>query len=233
MGIIQYKFFQRKKNKGETVGDYVAELKNLAIDCKFGNLPDDLIREQFVIYAKNAAIKERLWINDDSLEEVLAIVCKAEISRRGIVNNCGNRLREDGYKTSVWFDDSFKERGVRSALQEEHVEEDVEERGMEGDVVTEVNGVNYDVSGSVIQEPETQREKASWIHFLPREASGCTLETPVKLLRGCWSNRRNWSQKEETLREGDAAGADMEAEARGFWRSQWRQVTRGLQCDEG
>ncbi|KAJ1171881.1 hypothetical protein NDU88_003738 [Pleurodeles waltl] len=81
--IIHYKFFQRKQEKGESVDDYVADLKKLALDCKFGPIQDDLIMDQVVMHNNNQSIQERLWINgDSSLEEIVAIVRKAENSER-------------------------------------------------------------------------------------------------------------------------------------------------------
>ncbi|KAJ1110699.1 hypothetical protein NDU88_008047 [Pleurodeles waltl] len=44
VGITHNKFFQRKQEKGESVDDYVADLKKLALDCKFGPIRDDLIK---------------------------------------------------------------------------------------------------------------------------------------------------------------------------------------------
>ncbi|KAJ1209816.1 hypothetical protein NDU88_005188 [Pleurodeles waltl] len=83
IGITRLKNFQRKQHKEEEVDDYVAELKKLAIDCKFGILHEDLIRDQLVMHARNQSIQERLWINGDApLEDVLAIIRKAEISGR-------------------------------------------------------------------------------------------------------------------------------------------------------
>ncbi|KAJ1211510.1 hypothetical protein NDU88_006868 [Pleurodeles waltl] len=89
VGITRYKFFQRKQQKGESADDYVADLKKLALDCKFGSIHDDLIRDQVVVHSNNQSIQERLWINGDSpLEEIVAIVRKAEISER-----CVSELR--------------------------------------------------------------------------------------------------------------------------------------------
>ncbi|KAJ1194876.1 hypothetical protein NDU88_004161 [Pleurodeles waltl] len=75
VGIVRYKFFQRKQEKGELVDDYVADLKKLALDCKFGAIHDELIRDQVVMHCNNQSIQERLWINGASpLDEILAIV---------------------------------------------------------------------------------------------------------------------------------------------------------------
>ncbi|KAJ1190047.1 hypothetical protein NDU88_006786 [Pleurodeles waltl] len=83
VGIVRYKFFQRKQEKCELVNDYIADLKKLALDCKFGAIHDELIRDQVVMHCNNQSIQERLWINGDSpLDEILALIRKAEISER-------------------------------------------------------------------------------------------------------------------------------------------------------
>ncbi|KAJ1115932.1 hypothetical protein NDU88_004152, partial [Pleurodeles waltl] len=66
IGIVRYTFFQQKQEKEESVDDYVADLKKLAIDCRFGAIHDDLIRDKLVMHCNNQSIQERLWINGDS-----------------------------------------------------------------------------------------------------------------------------------------------------------------------
>ncbi|KAJ1177984.1 hypothetical protein NDU88_003234 [Pleurodeles waltl] len=83
IGITRLHIFQLKQHKGEDVDDYVAELKKLTIDCKYGILHSDLIRDRLVMLAHNQSIQERLWINGDApLEDFLAIIRKAEIFGR-------------------------------------------------------------------------------------------------------------------------------------------------------
>lgn len=82
IGILRYKFFQRKQNIDESV-DYVSALRTLSLDCQFGNLQEDLIRDQVVMLVRDSSIQERLWVNGDSkLDDILAIVRKAEMSCR-------------------------------------------------------------------------------------------------------------------------------------------------------
>ncbi|KAJ1218673.1 hypothetical protein NDU88_006250 [Pleurodeles waltl] len=102
VGIVRYKFFQRKQEKGELVDDYIADLKKLALDCKFGAIHDELIRDQVVMHCNNQSIQERLWINGDSpLDEILAIVRKAEISERCFSELKSVEKNEDGiYKVT-------------------------------------------------------------------------------------------------------------------------------------
>ncbi|KAJ1159655.1 hypothetical protein NDU88_000160 [Pleurodeles waltl] len=83
IGILRSKFFQTKQESGETVDEYVAALKVLANDCKFDHLQGQLIRDQVVMHTRDPAIQERLWINGDAeLDDILAIVRKAELSSR-------------------------------------------------------------------------------------------------------------------------------------------------------
>lgn len=91
IGVTRYKFFSRKQIKGESVDHYLADLRRLALDCKFGVLQDDFIRDQIVMHCCDPVIQDRLWINGDSpLDDILAIVRKADISGR-----CANVLKQD------------------------------------------------------------------------------------------------------------------------------------------
>lgn len=90
IGVTRHKFFQRRQSKDELVDEWLDDLKRLAIDCNFGNLHDDLIRDQLVVHNNNTTIQDRLWVNGDApLEDVLAIIRKAELSGR-----CSTVLKE-------------------------------------------------------------------------------------------------------------------------------------------
>ncbi|KAJ1144517.1 hypothetical protein NDU88_010815 [Pleurodeles waltl] len=80
---IRQALFPRKQECGETVDEYVTALRVLANDCKFDHLQGQLIRDQVVMHTRDPAIQERLWINGDAeLDDILAIVRKAELSSR-------------------------------------------------------------------------------------------------------------------------------------------------------
>ncbi|KAJ1140513.1 hypothetical protein NDU88_006864 [Pleurodeles waltl] len=83
VAVDRYKFFHRKQGKDEPVEDYVAALKNLAINCKFGILHDELIRDQIVMQASNSSIQDNLWAKgESSLQEIIDIVKRAELTGR-------------------------------------------------------------------------------------------------------------------------------------------------------
>ena len=44
----RYRFFQRKQSSGESVVEYVASLRKLAVHCNFGTHLDTALRDQFV-----------------------------------------------------------------------------------------------------------------------------------------------------------------------------------------
>ena len=44
----RYMFNQRSQHPGESIADYVAELRRLATTCKFGDFMDDALRDRLV-----------------------------------------------------------------------------------------------------------------------------------------------------------------------------------------
>ncbi|KAJ1129124.1 hypothetical protein NDU88_007495 [Pleurodeles waltl] len=67
----RYKFFHRKQGKDKPVEDYVSALKNLAINCRFGVLHDELIRDQIVMQTSNPHIQDNLWAKGKICSDVL------------------------------------------------------------------------------------------------------------------------------------------------------------------
>ncbi|KAJ1198574.1 hypothetical protein NDU88_002413 [Pleurodeles waltl] len=83
VAVDRFKFYHRKQQLEESVEDYVAALKNLALSCKFGNLHDDLIRDQIIMHTANPHIQEKLWSREEaSLREVIDLVKSAELTGR-------------------------------------------------------------------------------------------------------------------------------------------------------
>lgn len=99
IGVTRHTFFQRKQSKDELVDEWVDDLKRLALDCNFGNLHDDLIRDQLVVHNNNSSIQDRLWVNGDApLEDVMAIMRKAEMSGR-----CATVVKESDKESGAVF----------------------------------------------------------------------------------------------------------------------------------
>ncbi|KAJ1165509.1 hypothetical protein NDU88_005936 [Pleurodeles waltl] len=76
-----YYFGKRLQREGESIENYVTDLRRLASSCKFGVLTDERIRDQFMLGCHIKKVREELWLRDEpNLEEVLAIAKKIEHS---------------------------------------------------------------------------------------------------------------------------------------------------------
>ena len=83
VGVDRYKFYHRKQGKDESIEDFVAALKNLALSCRFGTLHDELIRDQIVMQASNTNIQEQLWAKGEApLQEVIDLDRRASCRER-------------------------------------------------------------------------------------------------------------------------------------------------------
>ncbi|XP_049886982.1 uncharacterized protein LOC126381553 [Pectinophora gossypiella] len=63
----RYRFRQRRQNVEENIAGYVAELKRLARNCKFGSSLSENLRDQFVCGMRSEVIRQRLFAEDDDL----------------------------------------------------------------------------------------------------------------------------------------------------------------------
>ena len=79
--VIRYKFNTRSQNDGETIDQYVTELKRLAKDISYGELSDEMIRDRIVWGTNNSQIKEKLLQAEElDLNKALTIARGIEIS---------------------------------------------------------------------------------------------------------------------------------------------------------
>jgi transposase InsO family protein len=79
--FFRHQFFTRNQLEGESVEQFVTDLKNKAKDCEFGTLKEDLIKDRLVCGLVNPQLKERL-LRDGTLTLSKAVeICQvAEIS---------------------------------------------------------------------------------------------------------------------------------------------------------
>ncbi|KAF3851710.1 hypothetical protein F7725_013482 [Dissostichus mawsoni] len=66
-------FRQRRQQAGESVHHYVAYLRGLASLCKFGELEDELIRDQLAEHTNSSTLREKLLIMTDKLTLTRAV----------------------------------------------------------------------------------------------------------------------------------------------------------------
>ena len=68
-------FYNRRQHNEETVAEYLAELRKLAINCEFGNFLEDALCDKLVCGLKDEATQWRLLIEVDlSLKKAFEII---------------------------------------------------------------------------------------------------------------------------------------------------------------
>lgn len=73
------KFRLRSQNVGESIVHYVAALRELAITCEFGDVTDDMIRDQLVEKTNSTRIRERLLLeNELTLQKAITLASQIE-----------------------------------------------------------------------------------------------------------------------------------------------------------
>ena len=85
MNVIaeRYTFRQRKQSSTESIEEYVAALRGLTVNCQFGALTDELIRDQVVECTTHRCLRERfLQVFKLTLESVLSQGEAYEASQR-------------------------------------------------------------------------------------------------------------------------------------------------------
>ena len=72
----RYRFYQRTQAVGDSVLDFLADLRRLAITCEFGNFLDEALQDRFVCELKAEGIQKRLLTEPD-----LTIARAVEVAR--------------------------------------------------------------------------------------------------------------------------------------------------------
>ncbi|KAJ1217197.1 hypothetical protein NDU88_004792 [Pleurodeles waltl] len=87
----RYKFYTQPQAKHEHIEEFVARLRELSIKCHFGNMTEELIRDQMIVQCKEKKIQERLWVaKDPTLMEAIEMAkvieepqrCMRELNKR-------------------------------------------------------------------------------------------------------------------------------------------------------
>ena len=68
----RFRFHKRDQQDGETISDYVAELKRLSLHCNFGENLNDAVRDRLVCGLRSESIQKRL-LSDTELEVKKAV----------------------------------------------------------------------------------------------------------------------------------------------------------------
>ncbi|CAI5660563.1 unnamed protein product [Oreochromis niloticus] len=75
----RHTFRQRVQRADETVTQYVAALRALAVPCGFGIMEGEMIRDQLVANANLSVVKDKLLLEEDlTLDKAVTIACQVE-----------------------------------------------------------------------------------------------------------------------------------------------------------
>ena len=87
----RYRFYQRCQAPGETVQDFVADLRRLAITCDFGEFLDQALRDRFVCGLKSEQIQKVLLAEDGlTIDRALELAQAKEAAARDAKNFKGS-----------------------------------------------------------------------------------------------------------------------------------------------
>ncbi|KAJ8914042.1 hypothetical protein NQ315_017561, partial [Exocentrus adspersus] len=77
-------FYEARQKQGETINEWYARMKNLAVNCNFGNLLEPILKDKLVTGLTKGKILDRLCEEDEAkgIQELLELAVKREASMR-------------------------------------------------------------------------------------------------------------------------------------------------------
>ena len=80
-----FRFYKRNQSRGESVANYLAELRRLALTCEFGNFLDEALCDKFVCGLIDEAIQRRLLAEADlTLTKALTLAQAMETAKKDL-----------------------------------------------------------------------------------------------------------------------------------------------------
>lgn len=82
----RYKFYVRKQHDGESIADYINDLRKLSAHCDFRSFLSEALRDKFICGLNNANIRERMMAHKQlSLETAVEFAKNLEITENEIM----------------------------------------------------------------------------------------------------------------------------------------------------
>ncbi|MCG7876437.1 MAG: RNase H-like domain-containing protein [Candidatus Thiodiazotropha endolucinida] len=104
----RHKFNTRTQGSTELIDQFVTDLKNIARECEFGDIKNDLIRDRIVCGTNSEKVKERLLREDKLTLEKAISICRAdEESKRQI-----QKMNEDQENAVHYVKSKRKSKGA-------------------------------------------------------------------------------------------------------------------------
>lgn len=100
--IERAKFNKRAQLSDEPIEQFIASLYNLAADCNFGDLRNELIRDRIVVGIRDTSLSERLQMDPElTLEKVKTLVRQREAVREQQQTLQGDKIDMPGVVDAV------------------------------------------------------------------------------------------------------------------------------------
>lgn len=98
----RHRFFTCVQKQGETIDQYVTELRNRSKTCEFGELTDSLIKDRIVCGIPDSALRERLLREQElNLEKALVLCRAAETVKSQVKELVSENCTVDALKKQV------------------------------------------------------------------------------------------------------------------------------------
>jgi hypothetical protein len=75
--VERFSFHTRRQREGESINDFVADLRKCSEHCKFGNTLDDMLRDRLVCGVRNTQLQRRLLAEQDLTFQKALSTCQA------------------------------------------------------------------------------------------------------------------------------------------------------------
>lgn len=99
----RYIFFSRDQHEGENIDHFITDLKKLSLNCEFGDLQEDLIRDRIVCGTTSSTLKQRmLRDNDLTLQKAIALAQAEEQTKNQLkaMESKGDSSKVDVLRTN-------------------------------------------------------------------------------------------------------------------------------------
>ncbi|KAJ1206202.1 hypothetical protein NDU88_001611 [Pleurodeles waltl] len=83
IALNRFKFYTRIQHSEETFDEFLTALRGLSVHCNFGEMTDEMIRDQIIVHVKSRKIQEHLWVmGDPKLQDVISTAKALEQSEK-------------------------------------------------------------------------------------------------------------------------------------------------------
>lgn len=106
LSFERHKFFTYRQAEGQTIEQFITELKNLSLSCEFGNLRESLVRDILICGIRSTFLREKLLQEDIATLEKAVQTCNNFESTRKQNRQISNGLGKENEVELVSFKSS-------------------------------------------------------------------------------------------------------------------------------